>query len=161
MALDKDINKALDKLANLIVENYKVSVGDEPTDFFVQDMAKSIVKMPIWGAQSKRKYIDKLFADMESQLAYDSEGRDNPTRYNQEYYKAKNRYESLAPRLEQEAQSYDLLAEAYKTWFHDYTGQEFSLDYTYTPNRKRSKAEQNAMAAIEARRAQQAKLAAE
>ncbi len=67
MTLDKDINKALVKLANLIVENYKVSVGDEPTDFFVQDMAKSIVKMPIWGAQSKRKYIDKLFADMESQ----------------------------------------------------------------------------------------------
>lgn len=161
MTLDKDINKALDKLADLIVENYKVSVGDEPTDFFVNDMAKNIVKMPIWGAANKRKYIDKMFADMESQLAFDSEGRDGPSRYNQGYHKAKNRYESLAPRLEQEAQSYDLLAEAYKTWFHDYTGQEFSMEFTYTPNRKRSKAEQAAMAKIEARRAQQAKLAAE
>ena len=152
MAKTTNIQSTLNALADTYIEAYKTTVGDMPNDYFVTDVARSITKIPVWSAAQKRRYIEQLYQDVQDQLTFDSQGKDNPVKSKQ-YYDKKAKYERLSPRLELEAMALDEIFELHKPWFESYTGQEFTLDARWQPARKLSKKEQAAIKAIEARRA--------
>jgi len=151
MAKTTNIQSTLNALADRYIEEYKTTVGDMPNDYFITDVARSITKIPAWSAAQKREYVDKLYQDVQDQLTFDSQGKDNPVKSKQ-YYDKKAKYERLAPRIELEAMALDTIFELYKAWFESYTGKEFTLNTKSQPARKLTKQEQAAIKAIEARR---------
>jgi hypothetical protein len=151
MGKTTNIQSTLNALADAYIEAYKTTVGDMPNDYFITDVARSLTKIPAWTAAQKRQYVDKLYQDVEDQLTFDSQGKDNPTKSKQ-YYDKKAKAERLGPRIELEAMALDAVFELHKRWFEEYTGQEFTLDTKSQPARKLSKQEQHALQLIEARR---------
>ena len=158
MAKSTNIQSTLNALADAYIANYKDTVGDAPNDYFITDVARSLTKIPAWSAAQKRTYIDRMWDDVQRHATFDEAGRENETRSKQ-YYDAKAKYERLAPRIELEAMALDEVFDQHKTWFESYTNQEFMLD-TKRQTRKLTKQEQDAIKAIEARRATAAWVAA-
>ncbi len=151
MAKVENINVTLDKLANYTVTTHNDVTGQVANDYFITDVARTLVNVPIYAAKNKRAYIDKLHADMMAYVTFDEDGTvlENQSR---EYFNAKDKYERLAAKIELEAIAFDHVAEQYKAWYKDYTGQDYDEPKTPSTTRKLSKQEQAAMKAIEARR---------
>lgn len=151
MAKVENINVTLDKLANYTVTTHNDVTGQVANDYFITDVARTLVNVPIYAARNKRSYIDKLHAEMMAYATFDEDGTvlENQSK---EYFNAKDKYERLAPRIELEAIAFDHVADQYKAWFKDYTGQDYDEPKTPSTTRKLSKQEQAAMKAIEARR---------
>ena len=151
MAKVENINVTLDKLANYSVTTHNDVTGQVANDYFITDVARTLVNVPIYAAKNKRDYIDKLYANMMAYVTFDEDGTvlENQSR---EYFNAKDKYERLAAKIELEAIAFDHVAEQYKTWFAAYTGQDYDEPKTSSTTRKLSKQEQAAMKAIEARR---------
>jgi len=153
MAKVENINVTLDKLANYTVTTHNDVTGQVANDYFTTDVARTLVNVPIYAAKNKRSYIDKLHAEMMACVAYDSDGVVlNDQDQGKEYQQAKEKYERLAPRIELEAIAFDHVADQYKAWYKDYTGQDYDAPKAPSTTRKLSKQEQAAMKAIEARR---------
>jgi len=151
MAKVENINVTLDKLANYSVTLHNEWTGQVANDYFITDVARTLVNVPIYAAKNKRDYIDKLYANMMSYVTFDEDGTvlENQSR---EYFNAKDKYERLAAKIELEAIAFDHVASHYKAWYKEYTGRDYDEPKTPSTTRKLSKQEQAAMKAIEARR---------
>ena len=153
MAKVENINVTLDKLANYTVTTHNDVTGQVANDFFTTEVARTLVNVPMYAAKNKRAYIDKMHADMMACVAFDSDGTVlGDQDQSADYIRFKEKYERLAPRIELEAIAFDHVADQYKAWFKDYTGQDYDEPKTPSTTRKLSKQEQAAMKAIEARR---------
>lgn len=156
MTIDTKIVETLNTLADLIVDNYTTEVGDQPNDYFITDVARSITRMPFYSAKNKRDYIETLYGNIRSTTCYE-EGTDQPLPDNEQpkaFHDAQDKYNRLAPKLEVEAMSFDALGKFYVKWFEQYTGQEFVMNNgPARPANKLTKQQQAALKAIEARRA--------
>ena len=151
MAKVENINVTLDKLANYSVTTHNDVTGQVANDYFITDVARTLVNVPIYAAKNKRSYIDKLHAEMMAYATFDEDGTvlENQSR---EYFNAKDKYERLAAKIELEAIAFDHVADQYRAWFKEYTGQDYDAPKAPSTTRKLSKQEQAAMKAIEARR---------
>ena len=67
------------------------------------------------------------------------------------YHDAKQRYETLGPRIELEAMAFDEMFEHHKAWFLEYTGDHLDTSGAKAPANKLTKAQQAALKAIEKR----------
>lgn len=153
MAKVENINVTLDKLANYTVTTHNDVTGQIANDWFISDVARTIVKVPMYAAKNKRAYIDKMHADMMACVAFDSDGTVlGDQDQSADYIRFKEKYERLAPKIELEAIAFDHVFDEYKAWFLEYTGQNYDLPQKSSTTRKLSKQEQAAMKAIEARR---------
>lgn len=150
MAKVENINVTLDKLANYSVTIHNDTTGQVANDRFITDVARTIVNVPIYAAKNKRSYIEKMYADMMAYVSYDNNDKVASVQ-SDKYYQAKERYEYLAPILDDEAIAFDHIAETYKAWFKEYTGQDY-LESTRNQPKQLSKEKQAKLAAIEARR---------
>ena len=150
MAKVENINVTLDKLANYTVTTHNDITGQVANDKFITDVARTLVNVPIYAARNKRSYIEKMYADMMAKVVFDNNDK-VATVQSDDYYKLKDRYEYLAPVLDDEAIVFDHIADVYKAWFTEYTGQDYDAPTTSKP-KQLSKEKQDKLADIEARR---------
>jgi len=150
MAKVENINVMLDKLANYTVTTHNDVTGQVANDKFITDVARTLTNVPIYAARNKRSYIEKMYAEMMAYVSYDNNDK-IATVQSDKYYQAKDRYEYLAPKLDDEAIAFDHVADVYKAWFTEYTGQDYDAPTTSKP-KQLNKEQQNKLAAIEARR---------
>ena len=153
MTIDAKLMNALNALADTTIQIITETTGNQPNDYAVRDVARSIATKPYYDAQRKRKYVDGLFANIAANTVY-HEGTDKPLADNhqpKQYHDAKQRYETLGPRIELEAMAFDELFEQSKAWFLEYTGDHLDTSGAKAPANKLTKAQQAALKAIEKR----------
>jgi hypothetical protein len=150
MAKVENINVTLDKLANYTVTTHNDVTGQVANDFFTTDVARTLVNVPIYAAKNKRAYCETLLANVMANTIYDEDQKIAHTQTAQ-YYQAKERFERLSPKIEREAIVFDHIADSYKAWFKEFTGQDYDLPRSGAAKPAISKADQKLMDAIKER----------
>ena len=153
MTIDAKLMNALNTLADATIQTITDTTGNQPNDYAVRDVARSIATKPYYDAQRKRKYVDGLFANIAASTVYE-QGTNQPlsdSEQPKQYHDAKQRYEILAPRIEMEAMAFDAMFEMHKAWYLEYTGQDLDTSGAKAPANKLTKAQQAALKAIEKR----------
>lgn len=155
MTIDAKLMNALNALADTTIQIITETTGNQPNDYAVRDVARSIATKPYYDAQRKRKYIEsKLLGDIAANTVY-REGTNEPVPENEQppqYHAAVARHKNLGFRIELEAMAFDALFEKHKAWFLEYTGDHLDTDGAKAPANKLTKAQQEALKKIEQQR---------